>query len=194
MPSFTFLGTGSSTGIPVIGCHCAICTSLSPYNKRLRPAGLISCGGKEILIDAGPDVREQILREKIEHIDGLILTHAHYDHIGGLDELRAFFFKSKKPLPCLLSHATYQELQKRYDYLFVERINGNYTAKFDFEMVEEDCAEKTFLGLPISYVTFYQGGMEVKGYRMGNFAYICDIRDYEESIFEELKGVDILVL
>lgn len=194
MPSFTFLGSGSSTGIPVIGCHCSTCTSLSPYNRRLRPAGLISCAGQEILIDAGPDIREQILREKIDHIDGLILTHAHYDHIGGLDELRAFFFKNKKPMPCLVSPATHGELQKRYDYLFKERTNGNYTAKFDFEMVEGDRGAKTFLDLPISYVTFYQGGMEVKGYRLGNFAYICDIRDYEETIFEALDGVDVLVL
>jgi len=194
MPSFTFLGSGSSTGIPIIGCLCKACTSLSPYNKRLRPAGFIEVGDKKFLVDAGPDVRYQLLREKIDHIDGLILTHAHYDHIGGLDELRVFFFKHQQPLPCLISQATYEEVQKRYDYLFRESKGGNYTARFDFDVIEGLKGEKNFLGLPISYVTFYQGGMEVKGYRIGSFAYICDIREYDEAIFEALKGVKTLII
>ncbi len=87
-----FLGTGSSGGVPMIGCDCAVCTSDSPFNKRLRPSVLLQHGSKNILIDAGPDFRNQALKYKIKHISATILTHVHYDHIGGLDDLRIFYF------------------------------------------------------------------------------------------------------
>lgn len=189
----TLLGTGASAGVPVIGCHCETCTSLSPYNKRLRPAAIISARGKQLLLDAGPDVRDQLLREKVDHIDGLLLTHPHYDHIGGLDELRVFFFKSQKELPCLLSKTTFSEVQERYPYLFGKGKSKNYTARFDFTTVTSG-EPAHFLGLDLGTLLFYQGGMEVTGYRLGTFAYVCDIHEYDASLFDQLQGVEILIL
>lgn len=189
----TLLGTGGSAGVPMIGCHCTACSSLSPYNKRLRPSALIEAKGQVILLDSGPDVREQLLKQRIDHIDGLLLTHPHYDHIGGLDELRVFFFKSQKPLPCLLSETTYSEIKERYSYLFGNKKSTNYTARFDFESIKGgDRAQ--FLGLDLETLLFYQGGMEVTGYRIGSMAYVCDIREFDPSIFEKLKGVKTLIL
>lgn len=177
----------------MIGCHCPTCSSLSPYNKRLRPAALVEVRGKRVLLDAGPDVREQLLRQKIDHIDGLLLTHSHYDHIGGLDELRVFFFKSEKELPCLLSKTTHQEIKERYPYLFGAGRSKNYTARFDFMTVEPGELAH-FLGLDLGTLLFYQGGMEVTGYRLGKLAYVCDIHEYAPSLFDQLQGVDTLIL
>jgi phosphoribosyl 1,2-cyclic phosphate phosphodiesterase len=97
---FLFLGTGASMGIPVIGCHCSVCQSDSPCNKRMRPSGLITIDNKKFLIDCGPDFRMQALEHHIDRLDGLILTHAHHDHTAGIDELRALYLRQKIPLPC----------------------------------------------------------------------------------------------
>lgn len=189
----TLLGTGGSAGVPVISCHCPTCSSLSPYNKRLRPSALMQIANKNLLLDAGPDVRAQLLREKIDHIDGLMITHPHYDHVGGLDELRVFFFKNESPLPCLLSEATLRDVQERYSYLFKKK-STNYTARFEFQPIPLGAASVKFLGLDVQPLLFYQGGMEVTGYRIGNLAYVCDIREYDPSLFDHLEGIEILIL
>ena len=121
---FLFLGSGGSTGVPVIGCNCAVCASKNPLDRRLRPSGLLRVQGKTFLIDAGPDFREQALKYHIRSIDGLLLTHSHFDHIGGLDDLRAFNFLQKHKIPCLLSIETFDELKRRYHYLLQERERG----------------------------------------------------------------------
>lgn len=192
---FLFLGTGASMGIPVVGCHCPVCTSDSPCNKRMRPSGLITIENKKILIDAGPDFRFQALQHHIDHIDGLLLTHAHHDHTAGLDELRVFYMRSKKPVPCLLSRETAKDIQTRFDYIFGEQSHMHkLTPRISLQILEKDRGMTHFLGIPIGYVSFEQAHMKVNGYRFGNFAYISDIRDYPETIFEDLKGVEILVL
>ena len=94
--TFLFLGTGASSGVPVIGCKCAVCISSSSLNHRLRPSGLLKLPGKNLLIDVGPDFRQQALRYGIDRLDGLLLTHTHYDHIAGIDELRIFYFRQNK--------------------------------------------------------------------------------------------------
>lgn len=191
---FTFLGTGASTGVPVIGCKCLACTSHNPCNKRGRPCGLIEVDGKRILIDAGPDIRQQLLEHNIDHIDALLLTHSHFDHVGGLDELRVFFFQHKKPIPCLLSSATFEEIQKRYHYLFATPSeHSNYTAQFDFHLFDGNHPHD-FLGYSIQPVYYQQGGMEVTGFVMGDFAYLCDVKDYTDQIFSSLQTIDILVV
>jgi len=193
--SFVFLGTGASAGVPVIGCDCAVCTSASPYNKRLRSSGLLKIGGRNFLIDAGPDFREQALRAKIHHLDALFLTHTHFDHIAGVDELRAYFFRKKKPIPCLLSRESFEDLKKRYYYLFLPIGQGpTLSVQLDLKVLDDDQGSIHFEGLEVGYFSFYQGGMKVTGYRILDFAYISDIRDYEETIFDELKGVKTLVL
>ncbi len=190
--TFLFLGTSASSGVPMIGCRCSVCKSKSPFNKRKRPSGLIKTQGKKILIDAGPDLHAQAIQYGIDHLEGLILTHTHYDHIAGIDELRVFFIKTEKPVPCLLSKESYSDLQKRYDYLFKNK--ATLSAKFDFDVLEHDQGKKEFLGLPIQYCSYMQGDMLVKGYRLGDFAYISDIKDYDSSIIDFLKGVRTLVI
>ena len=190
--SFLFLGTGASAGVPVIGCHCAICSSNSPRNRRLRSSGLIEVGSKRFLIDVGPDFREQALTHKIEKLDGLLLTHTHYDHIAGIDELRIYNIRGQKPMPCLLSKESFADIQKRYDYFFKEQ--ASMSAQFTFQLLEDGMGSVEFEGMRFDYLSYSQQGMRVNGYRFGSFAYVSDIREYDESIFTSLKGVKQLVL
>lgn len=191
----TFLGTGSSTGTPVLGCTCAVCTSLSPRNQRLRPSILLEVEGKTLLFDVGPDFRAQALRYGISHLDGLIITHTHFDHIAGIDELRAFNFKRSTPIPCLLSEESLVDLQTRYCYLFKETHGETIkTAKFHYTVLSGPFGEAPFLGLPFQFVKYNQCEMKVTGFRLGSFAYITDIRQYEPAILARLAGVKTLIL
>lgn len=190
--SFVFLGTGASTGVPVIGCQCARCQSISPYNRRLRPAGWLQVQGRSFLIDVGPDFREQALTYKIGRIDGLLLTHTHFDHIAGIDDLRIYSVRQANPIPCLLSQESLDELQLRYYYLF--RQGKSSTAKFHCHPLPANEGTIFFEGIEIGYCHYLQGDMKVTGYRIGDFAYISDIHDYPSSIFDSLQGVNHLVL
>lgn len=193
--SITLLGTGSSMGIPVVGCDCEVCRSNDPKNTRNRCSALVRYQGKNILIDCGPDFHQQALHQNLKDLHGVIFTHAHFDHIAGLDELRLFNFRSKKALPALASRYTFEELRKRFSYLFEERKKeGNFTAQFDFTILTEDSGQESFQGLPLSYVTYRQGTTQVSGFRFGDFAYISDIKFYSDSIFRELSGVKTLVV
>ena len=193
--TFLFLGTGASAGVPVIGCACAVCSSKSEQNKRLRPSGLIQIGGKSLLIDIGPDFRQQALHHKITHLDGLLLTHTHYDHIAGIDELRVLNYRQKKSFPCLLSNASYRDLKTRYYYLFEENPEGEYrAAQLDCHILPSDFGKIDFLGVPIQYISYRQADMQINGFRIGSFAYVSDIRDYDEKVFPALRGVETLVL
>jgi phosphoribosyl 1,2-cyclic phosphate phosphodiesterase len=192
---FLFLGTGASAGIPVIGCKCSVCLSSLPQNQRLRPSGLLKIGDLSLLIDVGPDFRQQALKYGIDSLDGLILTHTHYDHIAGIDELRIYYLLSQKKLPCLLSQESLNDLKKRYDYLFQPIAEGApLSAQLTYTTLERDRGEVEFLGLKLSYVSYFQGGAKVTGFRIGDFAYISDIRDYDPSIFSGLEGVQTLVI
>lgn len=190
-----FLGTGGSAGVPMITCKCPVCTSNSPLNKRCRPSALLTLGKKSYLIDVGPDFRIQALRYNIDHLDGVLLTHTHYDHIGGLDELRIFYFHHNKRLPVLASIETYDELRNRFHYLFkTKQADGTLQSQLNFEILERDFGSYHFQGLPLQYVSYFQANMKVTGYRFGNLAYISDIRKYDERVVEALKGIDTLVL
>lgn len=182
-------------GVPVIGCQCKVCASDSPFNKRLRSSVLISVNDKTFLIDAGPDFREQALKYCIKHLDGVILTHAHFDHIGGLDDLRVFYFIKHKPLPCLLLQETFDELEIRYDYLMRPPQKGHsLSAQFDFHVIDKPFGAVNFEGLESKCLTYYQGGMKVLGVRLGNLAYVLDIKQFTEAVFTSLQGIDILIL
>jgi len=192
---FTFLGTGASTGVPIIGCKCAVCSSNSLRNKRLRPSGLMQVGGVSILIDAGPDFRQQALTLKIDRLDGVLLTHTHFDHIAGIDDLRTYYLYQKAPLPCLLSDESFEEMQFRYHYLMkpVEK-SHSLPAQLDFRVLEGDRGEVDFLGVKIGYFNYFQGNMKVTGYKAGDLAYVSDIREYDEAIFNWLSDVRTLVV
>lgn len=186
-----FLGTGASLGIPVIGCSCPVCRSKDPFNRRLRPSALIRIMNKQFLIDVGPDFRLQALSHGIHALDGILLTHAHHDHTAGMDDLRPIYYQRESPLPILLSHATAQDILTRYYYLFDKSVSP----RFRFQILPaEPTGEVSFESLPIQYVTYTQSGMAVNGYRMGNLVYLSDIRHFSPSIFEDLKGVKILII
>lgn len=190
-----FLGTGASLGIPVIGCPCEVCQSTSHFNKRLRPSALISVHQKQFLIDPGPDFRQQALKYHIDALDGIIITHAHHDHTAGFDDLRALYYRHKKPLPILLSDATARDIKARFYYLFQ---TGNPYEKFapriDFQFLPDLEGDTVFEGVPIHYLTYEQGEMPVNGFRFGNLAYLSDIRVYSPTIFNHLVGVKTLII
>lgn len=192
---FLFLGTGGSSGIPMIGCPCPVCNSSDPRNKRLRPSALITLEGKKLLIDSGPDFRFQALRYHIDTLDGLILTHSHFDHVAGLDELRVYYLRTHKPLSVLLFQSTFQDVRRRCEYLFREKShNVSLTAQLDFQVLDQKRGTAKFIDLNIGYMLYEQAGMPVMGYRFGSLAYVSDIRKYPETIFSDLSGVKILVL
>lgn len=192
---FLFLGTGGSMGVPIIGCDCAVCQSRLPQNRRLRPSALVTVGKQKILIDCGPDFKEQALRAHLKLLDGLIFTHAHNDHSAGIDDLRVFCLRSGEPIPCLLSEEAARDIKRRFYYLFDhDDVYSKLKARFDLDYFEKDRGEKDFLGLRIRYFSYKQVGMRVDGLRFGNLAYVTDIREYPETIFEDLKGVEILIL
>lgn len=195
MALFRFLGSGSSLGVPVIGCKCLVCQSGKKKNERLRSSALVHIQGKKWLIDAGPDLRRQALLYGIDWIDGILLTHAHYDHVGGLDELRVYNFLQKQKIPCLLSKETKEDLQKRHYYLFEpspEEDRG--VVRLDFQEITQDFGSCIFGGLPIQVLSFFQGGIKVHGFRLQSLAYVSDIREYKEEVFSVLQGVKVLIV
>jgi len=190
-----FLGTGASTGVPVIGCDCKVCSSDNPKNKRLRPGLLLSCDGKTFVVDAGPDFREQALSYKIKTPDALFLTHTHYDHIGGLEEFRAFSYHNKVPIPCYVSRPSFESIQKLYYYLFTPKTDTkNSTAQFDFHILEKSYGEVQVCGHTIEHFSYVHGGMAVLGYKFGRLAYVTDIKEYTEEVISALRDIDILIL
>lgn len=190
-----FLGTGGSTGIPQIGCSCEVCQSTNPKNKRLRPSVLLTIDNKTLLIDVGPDFRFQALRYGITKLDGVLITHTHSDHIAGIDELRIFYLLQKKPVPILLSRSSYDEIKKRFSYLFQEKKKENsLPAQLDIHILENSQSEVRFLDIPIKCTTYQQGGIYVTGFRFEDLAYVTDLKIYPPSIFDDLKGVKILIM
>lgn len=182
-------------GIPIIGCDCSICTSDNPSNKRLRPSALITINDRNFLIDAGPDLREQALRYQLKMLHGLLLTHAHNDHVAGLDELRMFFKYHGAPIPLLMSPETYHDVAARFAYIFKDsqQVSG-LVPQFDIKLLAESQGEVEFADLKIGYVSYKQAGMRVNGFRFGDLAYISDIHDYSDAIFQQLTGVKTLVV
>ena len=193
---FVFLGTGGSLGVPIIGCECAVCSSTDPCNKRLRPSGVLFVENKTIVIDAGPDFRQQFLRFGLTSLDALLLTHTHYDHIGGLDDLRIFYLLKRHRPICVVSEETYRELKFRYHYLFKRSASGDeeHAVHIDFKLLKGDFGVFDLFGIPLHYISYSQAGMKVNGFRVGSFAYVSDIRDYSDEIFTHLKGVKTLVV
>ena len=188
-----FLGTGGSWGLPVVGCSCPVCHSTNPHNQRLRSSVILKFGTRSFLIDVGPDFRVQALRYGISHLDGLLLTHSHNDHVAGIDDLRPILYLRQSPLPVLLSRETSEDIQLRYHYLF-RAGEGNREPLFTLQLLPDRQGDVQFEGIPITYVSYLQAGMVVTGYRFGPLAYISDIRTFDPQIFDQLKGVKTLII
>jgi phosphoribosyl 1,2-cyclic phosphate phosphodiesterase len=193
--SFLFLGTGASMGTPVVTCKCEVCTSSDPFNHRLRPAGLLKLGEERFLIDTGPDFRYQALKYGMDRLDGVLITHTHFDHIAGLNDLRVYYFLQKKTLPCLLSQESYDDLKRTQSYI-INHSNDDVMggSKFNFQIIKKDFGIEKFGGHSWQVMSFEQGGMKVTGFRWGSFAYVMDLKNFTLEIYEALKGVEVLVM
>ncbi len=195
MSKLLFLGTGSSTGVPVIGCRCSVCRSQNKKNVRLRPSALLTINNKKLLIDVGPDFRFQALKHNITELDALLISHVHFDHVAGLDDLRIYNLIQNRPMSCLLSEESLEELKHRFYYIF--RPIGevpSLSVHFNFHICGGHKGAVEFEKIKIDYVSYFQGNMKVTGFRIGNLAYITDISEYDSKIFESLKDLDVLVL
>ncbi|MCH9612437.1 MAG: Ribonuclease BN [Chlamydiia bacterium] len=183
------MGTGSSRGTPEIGCDCQVCKSEDPRDFRNRSSGVIYAGGKTILVDVPPDLRYTCLREGIRDIDGVIVTHHHYDHCGGFDDLRIPSYQAGGKMPIICLESTFTEMKKRYGYLFEVD-----PPLFQAEIVGRTKEHIHLLGVEMTGMIYQHAGIDVLGFRIGDFAYIIDIKLYSESIFEILEGVKTLVI
>ncbi|MEN6356035.1 MAG: MBL fold metallo-hydrolase [Armatimonadota bacterium] len=187
----TFLGTGTSHGVPMIGCDCPVCTSANPHNKRTRSSVFVESDGVNILIDTGPDMRAQVLRENIRRVDAVLLTHAHADHIFGLDDIRRFNDISGKPMPCFGSGRTLECVRRAFQYVFVPTQIGG--GKPQLDLVELD-GPFDDMGVGVTPVPIFHGELSIYGYRIGDFGYITDCSRIPASSEELLRGLDTLVL
>ncbi|HAM10210.1 MAG: hypothetical protein A2X05_04325 [Bacteroidetes bacterium GWE2_41_25] len=187
----TFLGTGTSQGVPVIACDCNTCNSDDPHDKRLRTSLLLEEDNVILLFDAGPDFRQQMLREKVKRLDSIILTHEHKDHIAGLDDVRAFNYKSQSAIDIFSEDRVQKALRKEYSYVFSE-IQYPGIPKMKLNPIQEHGFNVK--GLEILPIRVFHYHLPVYGFRIGNFAYITDTNYIPEESKEKLFGVKYLVI
>ena len=186
----TFLGTGTSTGVPEIGCTCPVCTSADPRDRRLRVSILVEVGDARILIDCGPDFREQMLRVPFDRLDGVLLTHEHYDHTGGIDDLRPFCRFGD--IDIFADTLTCTHLRERLPYLFKEVLYPG-VPRLHFHSVEPYQAFKV-KGVEVFPLQVMHGALPILGYRIGPLGFVTDMLTAPEATYEALRGVDVLIV
>lgn len=186
----TFLGTGTSCGVPLPTCKCEVCTSTDPRDNRMRCSVLVETDdGKSILVDCGPDFRFQALRADIQHLDALLVTHNHFDHVAGLDDLRAYC--NEAALPIYADPIVSRTLKLHYDYIFVHRYPG--TPKL--ELNELTGTESFHIGTTqIQPLQVFHGQLPIFAWRIGRLAYITDCTEIKDSEWEKLQDVDTLII
>lgn len=186
----TFLGTGTSTGVPELGCKCEVCTSNDPRDTRLRCSALLENDDTTILIDCGPDFRAQMLRADVARLDALVITHKHYDHTAGIDDLRPF--ASQKTFPIYANEDTAQQIRSMFPYCFGE---VKYPGVPNIEIHSiEDMQPFTIGSVEIEPIRVFHAALPIVGYRFGKLAYITDMSSIELSELDKLKGVEVLVI
>lgn len=187
----TFLGTGTSQGVPVIACNCAVCLSKNPKDNRLRSSILIESDTTTIIVDTGPDFRYQMLRNHTQKLDAIIFTHPHKDHIAGMDDVRAFNYKQKSAMEVFATEATQESLRREFYYIFsdfkypgIPLINFNTIALDRF----------TIGDITLQPIEVFHYKMPVLGFRVKDFTYITDAKTITDTEFEKIKGTKILVI
>ena len=185
----TFLGTGTSTGNPEIGCSCEVCTSRDPRDWRLRASVLVEVAGKRLLIDCGPDFRYQMLRAKCVHLDAVLLTHEHYDHVGGLDDLRPF--SREKDVAIYTEANVVEAIKTRMPYVFRAH---KYPGVPNLVLHTVGLAPFEAAGVPIQPIRVMHAKLPILGFRIGDFAYLTDLKYLPEEEFAKLAGLEVLVV
>ncbi|MFB3915456.1 MAG: MBL fold metallo-hydrolase [Terriglobales bacterium] len=190
--TLTVLGSGTSMGVPTIGCECRVCTSTDPRDRRTRPSVLVSYGGHHVLIDTTPDFREQAIREKIRCLDAVLYTHAHADHILGLDDLRPLsFHRPDGKIPLYAHERTGQLLRSVFRYIFDSDYKYGGLAQVELRKIE---GPVELFGACFEPITVIHGDTEIFGFRFGSAAYLTDFSEIPEQSVERLHGLDILFL
>ena len=192
MLKITFLGTGTSQGIPVIGSKHPVCQSSDSKDKRLRVSVLIQWDNLNLVIDCGPDFRQQMLREKVTHLDGIFFTHEHADHSAGMDDVRPFFFR-QGDIPVFASQRVIDNFKKRFDYIFSNENKYPGAPSVKVKVISPKL-EFNFGGKKIIPIEVMHNKIPVMGYRVDNFCYLTDIKTINDTEIKKLKGLDILVL
>ena len=194
----TLLGTGTSTGVPVIGCDCRVCTSTDPHDKRYRCACHIKIGDISIQIDVGPDFRTQALIHQILDVDAVLITHHHFDHIAGLDDLRPYFYQNQNAISCFANADTAEKLLVLYPYIFVDAsypgvsnltlsaIDASFTVNSRNQLIKQT--------VEVTPIPVFHGKLPMLGFRIGRFAYLTDTSSIPEESYDKLHGLDVLIL
>jgi len=187
----TFLGTGTSQGVPVIACECSVCSSPDSKDKRLRSSIMVEQNGKTIVVDTGPDFREQMLRHQVKQLDAILYTHAHRDHLSGLDDIRGFNFKMKRAIDVYCEKRVEAAIRKEFFYAFEE---PKYPGVPEMNLHQITLEPFQVLGIPIIPIQVFHHRMKVLGFRFGDFVYITDANRIEPEELEKMKGCKVLVL
>lgn len=187
----TFLGTGTSQGIPVIGCDCETCSSTNTKDKRLRTSILVETQGKTFVIDTGPDFRQQMIRAKVAKIDAVLLTHEHNDHIIGIDDVRPFNFRYEMDMPVYAEQRVLDNLEERFSYIFKAAYPG--VPRLVMHPISKN---ETFevSGISIVPIEVMHYKLPVLGYRFGNFTYLTDVKTISETEIQKTYNSDVLVI
>jgi len=187
----TFLGTGTSQGVPVIACDCEVCTSADPRDNRLRTSVMIEHEGQVIVIDSGPDFRCQMLREKVQRLDAIVFTHEHKDHIAGLDDIRAFNYKQQGPIDVYATTRVQEALKREFHYIFADFKYPGIPQLTLHTITDEPFFIGDLKFIPIE-VMHYK--LPVLGFRINDFTYITDAKTVAEKEVEKIKGSKVLVI
>ncbi len=187
----TFLGTGTSQGVPIIACTCAVCSSINPKDKRLRSSIMIQTEGITIVVDSGPDFRQQMLREKVMHLDGLVFTHEHKDHIAGLDDIRSFNYAQKEVIDVYAADRVQAAIHREFPYIFDE---FKYPGVPEINLITIDQNAFKIKGITLQPIEVMHMKMPVLGFRIGDFTYITDANYISPEEKEKIMDSKIIVL
>ena len=188
----TFLGTGTSQGVPVIGCQCEVCTSVHSEDKRLRTSVLIESDNTTVVIDTGPDFRQQMLREDVQKLDAVLFTHEHKDHIAGMDDVRAFNFKFKKEMPIYATNRVQEALKREFHYVFSAY---QYPGIPKVQLHTIDAESNFSIGdIPFQSIELMHNKMKVLGFRINDFVYITDVNYIDDKQLQKIIGCKILIV
>lgn len=191
--SLLILGSGTSMGVPTLGCNCRVCTSSDTRDRRLRPSAAVVWNGHNVILDTGPDFRTQALDNGIRHVDAVFYTHSHADHILGMDDLRPLSFKSKEKIPLYADDATAAVLETIFDYTFSEDSQYPLRARVQLNRLNGD-ASADVCGATFQRIPLLHGPMETGGYRFGNAAYLTDMNAIPDPSLPLLEGLDVVII